>query len=169
MRFAGSSTRGFRSKFDSIDIAQDVWASFFAEPAGKRVFNTSEELLAFLTKLAQNKAIEAIRQNFLLQKCDVRRELSLDDSRRIDKDELAGAQATPSQIMMTQEDWNAFLRRQPAVYRRIFILLREGSTHCEIAQELGINVRTVERVVAKLMIHGFVSLRSRAKIIWSIS
>ena len=139
-----------RSKFDSIDIAQDVWASFFAEPAEKRVFKTSKELLAFLTKLARNKAIDAMRQNISLHKYGFQREQSLDDSRRINKEELAGNQATPSQIMMTQEEWSEFLGKQPLVYRRIFIKVREGSSHREIARELGLHVRTVDRVVAKL-------------------
>jgi RNA polymerase sigma factor (sigma-70 family) len=136
-----------RSKFDSLDFAQDVWASFFAETPEKRSFNSPGELVAFLTKLAQNKVIDAVRQRTQTGKHNISREQSLDDSTRFDKSGLAGDQATPSQILMTQEEWVEFLRKQPLVYRRIFILLREGKTHVEIAQELGIHTKTVERVV----------------------
>ena len=81
------------------------------------------------------------------QKHDLKKEQSLDDSRRFDKNSLPADQPTPSQVLMTQEEWSEFLRKQPLVYRRIFILLREGKTHEEIAQELGIHTKTVQRVV----------------------
>jgi RNA polymerase sigma factor (sigma-70 family) len=138
-----------RSKFDSEDFAQDVWVSFFAEPAEKRRFDKPENLLAFLTKLAKNKVAEAMRQRLTIQKYNVRREQSLDDSRMMLKECLVAHQPTASFVAMTKEEWNAFLRKQPLVYRRIFILLRDGHTHEQIAAELGINVRTIGRVVAK--------------------
>jgi RNA polymerase sigma factor (sigma-70 family) len=139
-----------RSKFDSADFAQDVWVSFFAEPRAKRVFATPNDLVAFLTRLAQNKVIDATRQRTQTQKHDVRREQSIDDSTRFDKETLTANQATPSQIVMTQEDWKEFLRKQPPVYRRMFILLREGKTQVEIAEELGVHPRTVSRVMSRL-------------------
>src|ERR1700722_12229829 len=48
-----------RSKFDSLDFVQYVWASFFAEPAQQRVFESPEHLVRFLTKLARNKVVDA--------------------------------------------------------------------------------------------------------------
>jgi RNA polymerase sigma factor (sigma-70 family) len=140
-----------RSKFDSTDFAQDVWASFFARPVESRVFDSPENLLAFLTTLAKNKVTDAIRQHLTVQRYDVHREQSLDDSRVLKKENIAARQPTPSYIAMTKEEWNVFLRKQPLVYRRVFILLREGHTHEQIGTELGISVRTVERIVAKAM------------------
>jgi RNA polymerase sigma-70 factor (ECF subfamily) len=142
--------RQIRSKFDSLDFAQDVWASFFAGDGAGRSFGTAEDLLAFLAKLAENKVVDAYRQRMVLQKHNVNREQSLDDSRRFDKENLPGNQPTPSQLFSTEEEWLAFLGKQPLVYRRIFILLREGKTQTEIAQELGIHARTVARVASKL-------------------
>jgi RNA polymerase sigma-70 factor (ECF subfamily) len=139
-----------RSKFDSIDFAQDVWASFFAQPPEKRVFERPDNLLAFLTKLAENKVAESMRQRLTFQKYDVHREQSLDDPKVMRNDALIARQPTASQVAMTKEEWTVFLRSQPLVYQRIFILLREGHTHVQIAAELGINVRTIERAVARL-------------------
>ncbi len=113
-----------RSTFDSQDFVQDVWASFFAEPAEKRVFETPDELVAFLTALARNKVIDATRQRTQTQKRDVNREESLDDSRKFNKELIVGNDPSPSQVLMSQEDWRAFLRKQPPVYRRALILLR---------------------------------------------
>ena len=64
----------------------------------------------------------------------------MDDSTCFQKDRLTAAQPTPSQIVMSQEEWREFLRKQPLVYQRIFILLREGSTPDEIAEELKIHL-----------------------------
>ena len=86
------------------------------------------------------------------KKNDARRELSLDDSQRFDKANLADdEQRTPSQILMSQEEWMEYLRKQPLVYRRILILLREGKSQAEIAQELKISVRLVQRVVERFL------------------
>jgi RNA polymerase sigma factor (sigma-70 family) len=136
-----------RSKFDSFDFAQDVWASFFAELPKKHGFKTTEELARFLTTVAENKVVDALRQRLKTRKHDQDRERSLDDSKRFDKNALVGDQPTPSQIMMTEEEWVEFLRRQPLVYRRIFILLREGKTQEAIAAELRISRKTVQRVI----------------------
>lgn len=138
-----------RSKFDSLDFAQDVWASFFAELPEKRSFASPEELVAFLTTLARNKVVDAVRRRVQTNKHDIDREQSLDDSRRFDKEKLPADQQTPSQIMMSQEEWPAFLSKLPLVYRQIFIMLREGITQEAIARELGLHPRTVNRIVMR--------------------
>ena len=142
-------SKRIRSKFDSMDFAQDVWASFFAESPAKRSFDSPQQFIAFLAKLARNKVLDAVRQRLKTDKHDVRKEQSLDDSTRLQKDRLADGQPTPSQILMTQEEWPAFLRKQPLVYRRVFILLREGKTQNQIAEELNIHLKTVNRIVCR--------------------
>jgi RNA polymerase sigma factor (sigma-70 family) len=137
-----------RSQFDSLDFAQDVWASFFADSPAKRQFTNADELIAFLTKVARNKVIDVVRQS-RTQKNNLLREQSLDDSQRFDKNRLAAVQPTPSQVLMTKEEWTEFLRKQPLVYRRVFILLREGKTQEAIANELGLNPRTIHRIVQR--------------------
>ena len=71
----------------------------------------------------------------------------MDDSKRFDKNALPGNDPTPSQVYMKQEEWGLFLRKQPLVYRRIFVLLRDGKSYDEIATELGMSRRTVQRIV----------------------
>jgi RNA polymerase sigma-70 factor (ECF subfamily) len=141
-----------RSQFDSIDFAQDVWASFFAECPDKRVFTSAQELIRFLTSLAHHKVVDAHRQRFGCRKQNLDREAhSLDDStQEFTRENVAGNQPTPSEIVMTQEEWTEFLRKQPLVYQRIFILIREGNTREEVAQAMGISERMVYRVMSRL-------------------
>jgi RNA polymerase sigma-70 factor (ECF subfamily) len=141
-------TKRMRSKFDSLDFAQDVWASFFAESRDLRAFTSPKELVAFLGKLARNKIVDA-RRHRLTQKRASSKEMSLDDSVRVDRSGIAGSEPTPSQIVMRQEEWDAFLGEKPEAYRHIFVLLSEGKSHEEIAAELGLHRRTVDRIIQR--------------------
>src|SRR5262245_10455851 len=139
-----------RPKFDSLDFVQDVWLSFFAGIPDKYVFNGPNDLIAFLTKVAYNKVIQASRLRFQTKKYNIEREVELD---RVPQggDSLPAAGSTPSEILMSQEEWIEFLKRQPPVYRYIFSLLREGQSSATIAEQLGISQRTVNRVLYKLV------------------
>jgi RNA polymerase sigma factor (sigma-70 family) len=140
-----------RSKFDSLDVAQDVWKSFFALLPEDRAFKSPADLIAFLTKLARHKVIDATRHRVSVGKRDIDREQSLNDSKTLGKIDLAGADRTASQILMSREAWTEFLAKQPLVYRHIFIKLREGKTNGEIAQELKLSTKTVQRVVGNFL------------------
>jgi len=138
-----------RPKFDSLDFVQDVWASFFTGPDRQRTFSEPEALVAFLVQVAQNKVVENFRQQFYTDKYNVNREHSLDSAILGPKD-LTTREPTPSQIAVAHEQWDRLVKGQPARYRRILVLLREGMTHEEIARALDMNEKTVQRVIRKL-------------------
>lgn len=138
-----------RSKFDSLDFVQDVWASFFADAPDKYAFETPEELIGFLTAIARHKVNAATRKRHS-PKYDVTRERSADDFPE-GADRYPAEQPTPSEIVMSHEEWQELLRKQPLVYRRILLLLREGKNYSAIAEELNISLRTVTRVVHKVL------------------
>lgn len=137
-----------RSKFDSTDFSQDVWASFFTKVVEKCDLDNPEDLIRLLTAMARNKVLLALRARTRRQKRDIHREVSLEDKPGGSK--LAGAQQTPSQIAMGEEAWHQLLAKQPPVTRRILLLLRRGTSHERIAAELGISLRTVQRLLRTL-------------------
>ncbi len=139
--------RRLRSKYDSADFVQAVWASFFAGAPKKYSFDHPAALIAFLAALAQNKVVEAVRQRLATRKHDVTREQSLDASYA---DDVPAHGPSPSQIAAANDEWRHLLRDLPAHYQRILALLREGHTQREVAEELGIAERTVRRVLYKL-------------------
>jgi RNA polymerase sigma factor (sigma-70 family) len=139
-----------RSRFDSCDIAQDVWASFFAEHPRKRVFDSPQALVGFLAKLARNKVLDATRRQLATVKRHAHSEQSIEDSKHFIKDRLFANQLTPSQVLISQEEWSAFLCKQPPVYRRIYVMLRLGNSTREIADELQLNLRLVQRVAERM-------------------
>src|SRR5262245_1148600 len=54
--------RLLRSQFDSEDVLQSVWASFFAIPADEFDFEDPRALQAFLVEVACGKVIDAYRR-----------------------------------------------------------------------------------------------------------
>ncbi|MCS6977290.1 MAG: sigma-70 family RNA polymerase sigma factor [Gemmatales bacterium] len=140
-----------RSKFDSDDFVQDVWASFFASPPRNHDFASPQDLAAYLIRVARNKVIDVVRQRLHRQRYDVKREQSLQARDGALEHRLVSPHASPSTIAMTAEEWEALLRRQPPVYRAILLRYREGQTPTQIAASQGISERTVRRVLARTL------------------
>jgi RNA polymerase sigma factor (sigma-70 family) len=144
--------RKLRPKFDSLDFAQDVWASFFAGVPGRFTFETPGHLLAFLEVVARNKVAEAVRDRMMRQKYNVNcEERSLDDSRAAPSAEPVARSPTPSTVAMSHEEWDRLLARQPLVYQHILLSRREGKTIEQIAGDLGLSERQVRRVVTQFL------------------
>lgn len=139
-----------RSKFDSTDFVQAVWASFFANPPPAQALDRPEALGAYLQKLAQHKVIDAVRQRLQAQKYNVNRENSLDGSAAYQAAGLTAQQPTPSQVAMAREEWDRLLEGQPARYRQILLLRRQGHSHREIAHKLGLDETTIRRAIRNL-------------------
>jgi RNA polymerase sigma factor (sigma-70 family) len=137
-----------RSKYDSLDFVQDVWASFFTDIPQKRVFARPEDLVAFLSRMAQNKVRQAVRTRLKQQKYNVNRERPLETPSR---PEFLAQQATVSEIAMGREEWDQLLARQPPVHRRVLLSWRDGKSSAQIAQDMGISQKTVDRVLRKAL------------------
>jgi len=138
---------GLRSRFDSLDFVQDVWASFLALPPEKHAFPSAQALLGFLTKVAHNKVIEVFRQRFGTQKHDIGREEPLHMNT---EHEPCTSDATPSQWAIAGEQWEQLLSRVPPGYRAIVERLREGHNNEDIARMTNVSLSTVNRVIRRL-------------------
>lgn len=151
-----------RAKFDSVDFVQDVWASFFAGARQEGRFDDANALVAYLVRLAQNKVIGTYRQQ-CSDKYDIRREYRT----RVEGAEAAeieagfGADAvsdpfidprqhTPSQWVMADERWQRLLDSQPPERRQALLMLRDGSTHGEVAEQLGLSQKAIQRLLRRL-------------------
>ncbi|HEX5273512.1 MAG TPA: sigma-70 family RNA polymerase sigma factor [Gemmataceae bacterium] len=143
-------SRELRSKFDSVDFVQAVWASFFAGGPPQRRFDHPQALMAFLVTLAQNKVIDAVRQRMQTQKYNINRERRLEDSVTGESGDLPARQPTPSQEAVANDEWRRLLGELPDRYRRMLVLLRDGHTQKDIARELNVNEKTIRRVLEKL-------------------
>jgi RNA polymerase sigma-70 factor (ECF subfamily) len=145
-----------RRQYDSADFVQSVWASFFQVPADAYTFPNPDALVAFLSRMAYHKVIETRRKRRGTLRRGKGDEQSLDEPPP-DKPRnsplaqaLPGPTQTPSQYMMADERWEGLLRRLPPGHKRVLELLREGHTHTEIADRLGIDRKVIQRLLDRL-------------------
>ena len=97
----------------------------FSRKAAKRTFGTPDDLVNFLTALAQTKSLTR-RKRLKASKYNVNREEWIDDSKQFDKEQLNGGTTDAEQIVMSRRSgWSSSVW-QPLVYRRIYILFEKG-------------------------------------------
>ncbi|MFV1966693.1 MAG: RNA polymerase sigma factor [Pirellulaceae bacterium] len=138
-----------RSKFDTVDFVQMVWASFFADSERRKRINDPDELLRYLVKMAANKVIEESRRRLKYQKHNVNRELPLRNAEAIGASSRKRSD-TPSQIAIARERYAHIIRNRSERDRRIVEMRMHGVTFDEISKKLGIHERTARHVIAKL-------------------
>jgi RNA polymerase sigma-70 factor (ECF subfamily) len=137
-----------RTRFDSLDFAQDVWLSFFALPIERYNFETPDALISFLTTMAHRRVIEVFRQRFGTEKNNISREEA--DALNNLELKLHSPTPTPSQWAVAHEMWEKLVNRFPEAHRAILKLLREGHTHEDIAHMSSVSLSTVNRIVRRL-------------------
>ena len=138
-----------RSKFDSLDFVQMVWASFFTEREKIASFTEPDDLIRYLATVAQRKLIQESRRCMHGQKHNLRRERALiaeteDETRYVRKSDR------PSQIVMAKDRLDVMMREHSDRDRQVVELRVQGLTFVEIGEELGINERTAREVIEKL-------------------
>jgi RNA polymerase sigma factor (sigma-70 family) len=146
-----------RARYDSHDFLQSVWASFFLTPPEQYTFDTPEALVRFLSRVAFHKVVDEGRRQLGTDKHDVNRERSLEavaGPYRRPEEVLAGRTPTPSQVLMAEERWQQLLKGQPPQARRVLELLRQGYSHQEIADQLGLYPKLIQRFLQKLRQRG---------------
>jgi RNA polymerase sigma factor (sigma-70 family) len=139
-----------RSKFDSVDFVQAVWASFFALPADRLQFQRPQQLVDFLMGLARNKVVDAVRQRLETQKYDVNRELPLYDSTAVDAREVKARGPTASQVAIAKEEWQRAQDSAVPREERIVNWIQRGQSLESIAREIGVSVKTIRRVLQRM-------------------
>jgi len=152
-----------RTRLDSQDFVQAIWASVFARPQRLMAMRQPAELIAYLAIITRNTVIEESRRQ-KYQKRAIAREQSLNDSTvSSDVMQQPSGQPRPSEVAIARERWERMAENQPAHYRQIIVLRLHGHTYQSIADELGISERTVRRVLNQLL-QNRVSETTRARI-----
>jgi RNA polymerase sigma factor (sigma-70 family) len=138
-------TGPLRSKLDSMDIVQSVWADVLCRfrEAGWR-FSDRSHLRAFLMKVARNRLIDRRREHHR----------ALEQERPLHEtaaQELPHAsQPRPSEVAQGHELWERMLENCPPAHREILRLKRQGLPLAEIAARTGLHEGSVRRILYDL-------------------
>lgn len=139
-----------RSKFDSQDFVQAVWASFFADLPHASRLACPRDLIAFLARTAANKVVGEHRRRMTGLKRNINREISIENCSASSDFPLASAEPTASQVAIANEQWGRLVADQPDHYRRVLELRVSGATIEQISEEMNLHERTVRRILQKL-------------------
>jgi RNA polymerase sigma factor (sigma-70 family) len=140
-----------RAQFDSLDFAQDAWASFFNIRPEQYTFQTPGELISFLAQIARHKVIDAYRKRQRTLKHNRQEVHTLPPwSDSVAVHEPVARQPTPSQVAVAEEQWDQMLQNKPPQVRRALEMLRAGHSHREIAECLGIPTKLIQRLLRDL-------------------
>ncbi len=136
-----------RSKFESSDFTQAVWASFFENIVHGRQFASPEEVVASLNILVHNKLVDAFRKFLVFQKNNLARE---GDAAEQSMQQLVADVPTPSAIAVAREQWRTIVMVLPLNEQRMVSMRMGGETLEAIALRFGLSERTVRRVFKRL-------------------
>jgi RNA polymerase sigma-70 factor (ECF subfamily) len=140
--------RSLRSKFDSLDFVQIMWASLFREPGNLARFDQPEEFIAYLVTLAKNKVFTELRRR-TTSGYDIGREQQYphDNVAMVD---VRQQPPTPSAVAIAKERWVHLVSNQNQTVQSVVTLRLRGDTFGEIADKLQIHERTARKAIAQL-------------------
>jgi RNA polymerase sigma factor (sigma-70 family) len=134
-----------RTKFDSMDIVQSVWADVLLGlgEAGWR-FADRSHFRAFLVRIARNRLIDHHRQHHrAIEKERPLVTITPDDSPK-------APDPRPSEIAQGRELWKLMLDECSPAHREILILKRQGLLLDEIAARTGLHEGSIRRILYDL-------------------
>jgi len=131
-----------RSKFDSLDIVQSVWADVIDGVGQARwKFENTQQLRAFLLKMTQNRFIDRLRQN----RTAIERGT---DGPQAKIDEIPNRHAARASEATHADDlWQQMLKACPPAHHQLLEMKRAGASLAEIAQRTGMHESSVRRVL----------------------
>lgn len=155
--------RVLRSRFDSQDIMQSVWRSFFLklrtgqppsspdQPGGGdggQEFQNAGQLFEFLSRMARNKVIDQYRRE-TSQKADVHRQRALHGDKGENLDPPSSCES-PAEVAEAADELSHWRSLIPADRQELIDMKADGMSTREIGVKLGISERTVQRVLEDL-------------------
>jgi RNA polymerase sigma factor (sigma-70 family) len=138
-----------RSKYDSQDFAQQVWASFFDGIDDHPHFESPSALVSYLMGMAINKVTDEGR-HLLTQKHDIQREQRIDVAGPVGGPHPVSRDPTPSAAAAYRELRDRLVDRQPTKIKSVEELRLSGLTFEEIAAELDMDESTARRIIKRL-------------------
>lgn len=142
--------RKLRTRFDSGDFVQAVWQSFFADPdRTPPEFENEAHLRGFLDGVVRNKVGEQHRRLTRTAKHNLAREEPLYVARG-DREvlrEVPSLDPSPSETAQARDRFEQLVAGFGPREIEVLTLRRQGLTHAEVAERMGLHERSVRRII----------------------
>jgi RNA polymerase sigma factor (sigma-70 family) len=133
-----------RSRFDSVDVVQSVWAHVLPGlRAGVWDFPGQAQFHAFLFKVARRRLISRVRRHLASAEREQAAGMNLDAL-------PAARQPRPSEVVQASELWETMLALSPPEHHQLLLLRRQGLALEEIARRTGMHEGSVRRILRQL-------------------
>lgn len=134
-----------RSKFDSMDVVQSVWADVLegVQKAGWH-FEDRAHLRAFLVRLTRNRFLDRCRKH--------RKALAHEEplAGSLPAESIASDLPRPSEVARRNEVWDRMLSLCPPAHHELLRMKRQGLALAEIASRTGLHESSVRRILYEL-------------------
>jgi RNA polymerase sigma-70 factor (ECF subfamily) len=137
--------RALRSKFDSLDVVQSIWADLLTAAAREDWrFRDPTQLRAFLARVARNRLIDQRR----MHRQAMERVRSMESLSPVDEPRASNPRA--SEVVRGRELWDHLLASCRPAHRRVLRLRLEGRSLAEIAERCALHEGSVRRILYRL-------------------
>jgi len=138
-------SHGLRSKFDSTDIVQSVWADVVNGLRRSRwTFQNVAQLRAFLVRMTCNRFVDRARQH----RSSLKHEVAMSPDAI---EMMAATDATPvGEKLDADELWNQILDLCPPSRYEVLYLRRQGASLDDIATQTGLHKGSVRRILYEI-------------------
>jgi RNA polymerase sigma-70 factor (ECF subfamily) len=137
--------RSFRTKFDSIDVVQSVWAHLLPGFRGNGwQFPTPAHFRAFLARVTRHRLTDRLRHYHTAQERE--QPFKADHLESLQ----ASGQPRPSELIQAEDLWEKMLALCPPAHHELLHLRRQGLSLTEIAQRTALHEGSVRRIFRKL-------------------
>ncbi len=146
-----------RPKIDSVDIVQSVWKSLLRKGDGFDHIASAEQFIAYIAQVARYKVFETHRHFTQYAQFDVRREEPLHSSSQAEgtsgenNDFIDHRSDDPGEVSLAKENWALAMDKVGERGQRIVQLRLQGMTYAEIAEEAGLSVISVRRILSSVL------------------
>jgi RNA polymerase sigma factor (sigma-70 family) len=139
-----------RNQVDSADFMQETWLALLQNVTVKPNFETPQQIRAYLASVARNKVVDVVRRGTKSEGYNVKREVRI-NAQAPDAGPTPAHCDTPSKSAIRRELKDVLLDGLAPAYRSIGLRIFDGLEPADIAQEIGVSQRTVERVRKRLV------------------
>lgn len=139
-----------RSQFDTLDFQQIVWQSMLENLDRLGECRDQNDVRIFLFQIAKGRVIDAFRKVVGRQHKTVELEIRDPGDSNWERPDAYATDPTPSKVVRDRDECERLVDQMPPKYRRSLEMIKSGHNISEVANELGVNERTIRRLFSKL-------------------